>query len=142
MTVLKDIKPSDKHLYSVQMRPCVYFSHIEASNAKEAIEIAAKDFKLTPKEKDEVVDASSEPIYEASIGLETDLRDNAPCDLDTSNGVFEIRIRGCDMKRVNELKKALMLYIGFMGADEEDERLIGKTGKLERALEDVSITGW
>lgn len=120
---------TDKRLYRVNVEKNLYFSGVEASSAEEACEEARKEFNVK-----QVVDCTSEPIYEASIGLNVDAEGAS------ENGVFEITIKGTDEKLVDRLKKALGYLIpGPHQFDEKewDESLCGTTYPIKKFCEDV-----
>lgn len=143
MTQLNPLTPIANRLYRVQVADCCYVSGIEAPDARAAMTEAECSFAGGKNEfAGKSLSATCEQIYEASIGLETDGRDNAPNDADTENGVFEIKIRGCDPNRVNELKRALLYLIGGPGLDEEDQVLVGSTLPLKRAIEGMMFTSY
>ena len=121
---------TDKRLYKVNVEKNLYFTGVEASSAEEACEEARKEFNVK-----QVVDCTSEPIYEASIGIDIDAEGAS------ENGVFEITIKGTDEKLVDRLKKALGYLIpGPHQFDEAewDESLCGSTYPLKQFIDDVS----
>ena len=143
MTTLNPLTPNtDNRLYKVRVTPSFSCIGIVAPNAPVAIDRAVDGFKNKDELRKDIVEVTCENIYEASIDLSCDGRDNAPDDLETENGLFDITIRGTDPKRVNELKLALLHLIGFPCGDEDDEQLCGSTKPLERALEGVMVDGF
>lgn len=142
MTTLDTPTPNTDRLYKVRVTPKFTCSGIVAPNAPVAVDEALKNFKDKDELRKNIVEVTCEDIYEASLSLRCDGRDNAPDDLDTENAIFGITIRGTDPKRVNELKLALLHLIGFPCADEDDERLFGSTKPLERALEGTFVEGY
>ena len=121
---------TNKRLYKVNVENNLYFTGVEASSAEEACEKAREEFKVKS-----VVDCTSEPIFEASIGLDVDAEGAS------ENGVFEITIKGTDEKLVDRLKKALGYLIpGPHQFDEEEwvESLCGSTYPLKQFVDDVS----
>lgn len=143
MTTLNALTPNDTvRLYEVRVKPNFVCTKIIAPNVPAAIEQAIDGFKNKDEIRKGIVEARCEDIYTASIDLSCDERDNAPDDLETENGLFDITIRGTDPKRVNELKLALMHLIGFPGGDEDDDRIFGSTKPLERAIEGVMVDGY
>lgn len=87
------------------------YSGIEAETAEEAIS------KSSRHEGQIVSQVISEPIYAASIGLETENLENGS---DTGNSIFDITIRGTNEEAVNKLKEALALAIGGMAVEFAD----------------------
>ena len=142
MTTLSKLTPITDYLYDVRVKPNFVCSKIIAPNVQTAIERALDGFKDKDEIRKGIVEARCEDIYEASIDLSTDERDNAPDDLESENGIFDITIRGTDPKRVNELKLALMHLIGFPGGDEDDDELCGSTKPLKRAVEGLFVEGY
>lgn len=143
MTTLNELTPdTTNRLYKVRVTPNFACTGIIAPNAPAAVERALNGFKDKDKLRKDIVEVTCEDIYEASLDLNCDGRDNAPNDLDTENGLFDITIRGTDPKRVNELKLALLHFIGFLGGDEDDDQLVGSTKPLERALEGTFVEGY
>lgn len=143
MTTLKALTPEDNiRFYNVRVKPHFFCNKIIAPNAPSAVEQAINGLEDKDEVRKNIVEVRCEDIYTASIDLSCDERDNAPDDLETENGLFDITIRGTDPKRVNELKLALMHLIGFPGGDEDDDRLFGSTKPLERALEGVMVDGY
>ena len=143
MTTLDPLTPNaDSRLYRVRVAPRLTCGGIIAPNVPTAIERAIDGFKDKDELRKDIVEVTCEDIYEASLDLSCDGRDNAPDDLDTENAIFGITIRVTDPKRVNELKLALMHLIGFPCGDEDDEKLCGNTKPLERALEGTFVEGY
>lgn len=143
MTTLNELTPdTTNRLYNVRVTPRFTCTRIVAPNAPTAIERALDGFKNKDELRKDIVEVRCENIYEASIDLSNDGRDNAPDDLDTENAIFDITIRGTDPKRVNELKLALLHLIGFPGGDDDDELVCGSTKPLERALEGTFVEGY
>jgi len=143
MTTLKALTPDDNNrFYNVRVKPYFYCNKIIAPNVQAAIERAIDGLEDKDELRKNIVEVRCEDIYTATIDLNCDERDNAPDDLETENGLFDITIRGTDPKRVNELKLALMHLIGFPGGDEDDDRLFGSTKPLERAVEGVMVDGY
>ena len=86
----------------------VIYSQIEAVTAEEAIH------KSSRSEDQIVTQVDSEPIYNASIGVETDVSKH-----DTGNSVFEINVRGTDEVLVDKLRNAIARAIGGMAVEFE-----------------------
>ena len=86
----------------------VIYSQIEATTAEEAI-------RKSPRRVDQIVSqVDSEPIYNASIGVETDASKH-----DTGNSIFEINVRGTDEVLVDKLRNAIARAIGGMAVEFE-----------------------
>lgn len=128
---LAPLKPAANKLYSVRLGERFYCTRIEAPNASAAIASAETSY---PKYTGKAIDCTAEDIYEASIGLFDEHSE-------TENGIFEISIRGCDQARVQQLKMAIVKYIGgpFSCDDQSD---IGNIHLLENALQDLCIDGY
>lgn len=88
------------------------YSGIEAETAEEAIR------KSDRHEGQIVSQVDSEPIYNASIGTETDKWDD---DADTGTSVFDITIRGTNEAAVNQLRDAIAKMIGGMAAQFDED---------------------
>ena len=90
----------------------VIYSGIEAETAEEAI-------SKSRRSEDQIVSqVDSEPIYNASIGTETENWDD---DSDTGTSVFDITIRGTNETAVNQLRDAIAKMIGGMAAQFDEE---------------------
>jgi len=86
----------------------VTYSQIEAVTAEEAI-------RKSSRHKDQIVSqVDSEPIFNASIGVETDASEH-----DTGNSIFEINVRGTDEVLVDKLRNAIARAIGGMALEFE-----------------------
>ena len=86
----------------------VIYSQIEAVTAEEAI-------RKSPRREDQIVaQVDSEPIFNASIGVETDASEH-----DTGNSIFEINVRGTDEESVEKLRDAIARAIGGMAVEFE-----------------------
>ena len=79
---------------------------IEATDAEEAIK------RATSQGWKNITKVESEPIFEASLGLEFDTEEAK-----TENGLFDLVIRGTDEKLVDRLRDAIAIAIGGMGPD-------------------------
>lgn len=123
-------------LYEVRHSEHFISSHIEASSAQEAIAIATE--KLDDKK---VIEVTSEPIYEDSIGVE----DDSPDENVSNTAVTEIIIRGTDPARVDALKRALgYLIAGPHHGDEEEFNpdLIDNPKMLMAELAKLDVTSY
>ena len=89
-------------------RANIIYSQIEAVTAEEAI-------RKSDRREDQIVSqVDSEPIYNASIGVETDASKH-----DTGNSIFEINVRGTDEVLVDKLRNAIARAIGGMAVEFE-----------------------
>lgn len=122
-----------KRLYKVQISECSSFSNVEASSIEEACQKAKQALKL----KTPILGCTSEPIYEAGIGVDTDKQDVS------ETGIFEIVIRGTDPALVDKMKKALGYLIPGPHIDPEDgwdESLVGSSHPLKDVTDDLFVT--
>lgn len=76
----------------------IHYTGIEAASLDEAKAKAEAEFK------DKAVEITSEPIFEGSLGIESD-------------GIFEISIKGIDQSKVNKFTELLAKYIGGVAVD-------------------------
>lgn len=122
-----------KRLYKVQTGECSYFTNVEANSVEEACQRAKQYLKLERP----ILGCTSEPIYEAGIGVETDKQDVS------ENGIFEIVIRGTDPALVDKMKKALGYLIPGPHINPEDgwdESLVGSSYPLKDVTDDLFVT--
>lgn len=94
-------------LFQVHIGDNCTHSGIEAVDVNDAL----KKVDLTGYKNPVITGAESEPIFEASLGLEVD------CGCGSENGVFDLTIRGTDEKLVDRLCNALAIAIGGMGPE-------------------------
>lgn len=71
----------------------IHYTGIEAKSMDEAKAKAEAEFK------DKAVEITSDPIFEGSLGIESD-------------GIFEISIKGIDQSKVNKFTELLAKFIG------------------------------
>lgn len=93
-------------LFKVTQGECIHLCGIEATDAEEAIK------RATSQGWKNITKVESEPIFEASLGLEVDTEEAK-----TENGLFDLVIRGTDEKLVDRLRDAIAIAIGGMGPD-------------------------
>lgn len=118
-------KVENLNLYTVRVRPTAFASQIEAQSDEEAIAKAVKCTGLGGDDEARSI-ISKEPIYEETIGIQ--------CDEDESeSAVFEIRVRGVDGAKVDQLAKAIYTFIGGPGMSEEDYGKIHSSTPLVKA---------
>lgn len=96
-------------LFNVHLENCV-LSGIEAVDVKDALDKVSDSLKNF-KDKT-LTGVDSEPIYKASLGLETDTEEDA-----SGTGLFDITISGTNEKLVDRLCNALAIAIGGMGPE-------------------------
>lgn len=123
-------KVEDLNLYRVHVRENCYVSQIEATSDQQARAIAAGQFKTTVEESECRI-TGKEPVYEETIGVECD---ESP----SESAVFEIRVRGVDKARVEQLAKAIYTFIGGPGMSEEDYGKIHSPAPLAEATGDMT----
>ena len=123
-------KVEDLNLYQVHVRGNCYASQIEATSDQQARAIAAGRFKTTVEESECRI-TGKEPVYEETIGVECD---ESP----SESAVFEIRVRGVDEARVEQLAKAIYTFIGGPGMSEEDYGKIHSPAPLAEATGDMT----
>ena len=123
-------KVEDLNLYQVRVRGNCYANQIEATSDQQARTIAAEQFKMTIAES-ECRLISKEPVYEETIGIECN---ESP----SESAVFEIRVRGVDEARVEQLAKAIYTFIGGPGMPEEDYGKIHSVRPLTEATCDMT----
>lgn len=120
----------DLNLYRVHVRGNCYASQIVATSDQQARAIAAGQFKTTVAESECRI-TGKEPVYEETVGVECD---ESP----SESAVFEIRVRGVDEARVEQLAKAIYTFIGGPGMPEEDREKIHSTAPLVKATDDMT----
>lgn len=96
-------------LFNVRLENCV-LSGIEATDVKDALD-QVSDSLENFKDKT-LTSVDSEPIYRASLGLETDTEEDA-----SGTGLFDITISGTNEALVDRLCDALAVAIGGMGPE-------------------------
>jgi hypothetical protein len=100
----------------------IHYTGIEAASLDEAKAKAESEFK------DKAVEITSDPIFEGSLGIESD-------------GIFEISIKGVDQSKVNKFTELLAKFIGGIAVactvDDHDEPIFDDYDKpkLEIAAE-------
>ena len=129
---LAPLKPIANKRYTVQVSERHFVSGIEAPNAHTAMELAEKDF---PDCKGKSLSVDAQNIYESSIDL-SDQRENS---IESGDGIFEIKIRGCDPNRIQELKIAIVKYLGAPFLEGDD---IGKSDLLLKSLFGLCVEGY
>ena len=123
-------KVEDLNLYQVHVRGNCYANQIEATSDQQARAIAAGQFKTTIAESECKI-IGKEPVYEETIGVECD---ESP----SESAVFEIRVRGVDEARVEQLAKAIYTFIGGPGMPEKDYGKIHSARPLTEATCDMT----
>lgn len=90
----------DTRLYNVTFgkNKNIHYTGIEAASLDEAKAKAEAQAKMS------AVEITSDPIFEGSLGIESD-------------GIFEISIKGVDQSKVNKFTELLAKYIGGMAVD-------------------------
>jgi hypothetical protein len=90
-------RPLNTRLFNVTFgkNKNIHYTGIEAASLDEAKAKAESEFK------DKAVEITSEPIFEGSLGIESD-------------GIFEISIKGINRSKVNNFTKLLAKFIGGM----------------------------
>lgn len=126
---LAPLKPIANKRYSVQVSERRFIRGIEAPNAHIAMELAEKNF---PDRKGKSLSAHAQNIYESRI----DLSDESS---ESGDGIFEIKIRGCDPKRVQDFKMAIVKYLGAPFIEENE---IGKIDPLLKSLCNLCVEGY
>ena len=129
---LAPLKPLANKRYTVEVSERCFVSGIEAPNAHIAMELAERDF---PKCKGKSLSAEAQNIYESSIDLSDDCDDA----IESGDGIFEIKIRGCDPKRVQELKIAIVKYLGAPFLEGDD---IGKSDPFLKSFRGLCVEGY
>lgn len=129
---LAPLKPITNKLYNVQVDDRCYVSGIEAPNAHTAMELAEKDF---PDRKGKSISVDAQNIYESSI----DLSDDSDDAIESGDGIFEIKIRGCDPKRVQELQMAIVKYLGAPFLEGDD---IGESDPFLKSFRGLCVEGY
>ena len=129
---LAPLKPIANKRYTVQISERCFVCGIEAPNAHIAMELAERDY---PKCKGKSLSADAQNIYESSINL-SDECDDA---IESGDGIFELKIRGCDPKRVQALKIAIVKYLGgpFLESDN-----IGKIDPFIKSFRGLCVEGY
>lgn len=126
---LAPLKPIANKRYTVQISKRCFVGGIEAPNAHAAMELAEKDF---PDCKGKSLSADAQNIYESSIELSDE-------STESGDGIFEIKIRGCDPKRVQEFKMAIVKYLGAPFIEEDE---IGKIDPLLKSFRGLCVDGY
>lgn len=127
---------TDKRLYCVRTRENCFNSGIEAGSAQEAIKRVTKRTGEEP-----VYDVTCEKIYESSIGTETNSEKAR-----SSNGIFEIKVRGTDKWAVDKLQELIAKLIGGpavafeFGEEACSIERIRVARELERFIEDLELS--
>lgn len=90
----------DTRLYNVTFGKYknIHYTGLEAKSMDEAKAKAEAEFK------DKAVEITSDPIFEGSLGIESD-------------GIFEISIKGVDQSKVSKFTELLAKYIGGVAVD-------------------------
>ena len=123
-------KVEDLNLYQIHVCGNCYANQIEATSDQQARAIAAGRFKTTIAGSECRI-IGKEPVYEETIGIECN---ESP----SESAVFEIRVRGVDEARVEQLAKAIYTFIGGPGMPEEDYGKIHSVRPLAEATCDMT----
>jgi hypothetical protein len=129
---LAPLKPIANKRYTVQISERHFVRGIEAPNAHIAMELAESNF---PKCKGKSLSAHAQNIYESGISLSDDCNGA----IESGDGIFEIKIRGCDPRRVQELKIAIVKYLGAPFLEGDD---IGKSDPFLKSFRGLCVEGY
>lgn len=127
---------TDKRLYCVRTKENCFCTGIEAGSAQEAIKHVTERAGEEP-----VYDVTCEKIYESSIGTETNGEKAR-----SSNGIFEIKVRGTDKWAVDKLQELIAKLIRGPAVDfefGESEASVPRSEvirQLERFIEDLELS--
>lgn len=116
-------RPLNTRLYNVTFGKYknVHYTGIEAASLDEAKAKAEAEFK------DKSVEITSDPIFEGSLGIESD-------------GIFEISIKGIDQSKVNKFTELLAKFIGGVAPahvfDDHDKPKLEIAAELNQFIDD------
>ena len=111
----------DTRLYNVTFGKYknIHYTGLEAKSMDEAKAKAEAAFK------DKAVEITSDPIFEGSLGIESD-------------GIFEISIKGVDQSKVNKFTELLAKFIGGIAPahvfDDHDKPKLEIVAELDRFI--------